>query len=230
MGKNKSFLENGRASLLIVVLLVTCSSPSPENYIILTAGDSLTEVGYPPYLERTLKEEGIRSKIINYGKSGHTSGEFLRFLESKKSEMEGHRPDFILLQLGTNDVRIDHDQTKADIFYNHMKKIIQIFRGFKTRKGKSPRLLLGTVPPIPDGTPFPFSPLSKQRVSQEINPIIQKIAVEEECLVVDNYSLFLVSPHLLPEVHPSREGYEAMAKNWRNALKKLSMKAAGKNR
>jgi lysophospholipase L1-like esterase len=203
---------------LIFALFFTCSSP-PSNYIILCAGDSLTEEGYPPFLERLLKEEGIRAKVLNYGKSGHTSGEYLRFLQAKKTEMEKNFPDFILLQLGTNDVRVDSDHTTADDYFANMKQIIRIFRDFSTRSGKTPRLLLATIPPVPDDTPFPFSPQSVKRVTQEINPLIQKIATAENCPLVDNFSVFLSMPQLLPEVHPSDQGYEAMAKNWNNALK-----------
>jgi len=209
--------------LLIIALLPSCSSP-PKSYIILCAGDSITEVGYPPFLERILKDEGFRAKVVNEGKSGYTSREYLVYLRRNKTELADSHPDFILLQLGTNDVRIDHDQTSADNFYDNMKEIIRLFRDFKTRKGKNPHILLATIPPIPEGTPFPFSPESVNRATQEINPLIQKIAAEANCTLVDNYSVFLDSPHLLPEVHPSDQGYEAIAKNWFTALKKDGIK------
>ena len=227
MRKNTSFLWIIGPLLLIISILISCSSP-PENYIILCAGDSITEVGYPPFLDRLLKVEGIRARVMNYGKSGHTSGEYLRFLQEKKSELAKHQPDFILLQLGTNDVRIDHDQTSAEDFYDHMKEIIRLFRDFITRTGKKPRILLATIPPIPEGTPFPFSPKSVNRVTEEINPLIQKLAEEEKCSLVDNYSILLSSLQRLPEVHPSDQGYEAMAKNWHNVLIKLGVRQAGK--
>ena len=213
--------------VLMVALLFTCSSP-PSNYIILCAGDSLTEEGYPRFLEKLLKEEGIRAKVLNYGKSGHTSGEYLRFLQEKKTDMEKNSPDFILLQLGTNDVRMDSDHTTADDFFGNMKQIIHIFRDFSTRSGKNPRILLATIPPIPDDTPFPFSPQSVKRVKKEINPLIQKIAKEEKCPLADNFSVFLSNANLLPEVHPSDKGYEAMAKNWYNTLKKEGIRTTGK--
>jgi lysophospholipase L1-like esterase len=213
--------------LLIFFLIFSCSSP-PPSYIVLCAGDSITEFGYPPFLDRLLKETGIRAKVVNEGKSGHTSGEYLRFLQEKKSDMAEHRPDFVLLQLGTNDVRIDHDQTSTDEFNAQMREIIRLFREFKTRKGKTPRILLATIPPIPEGTPFPFSAESAKRVTQEINPLIQKIAQEENLTRIDNHSVFLDSPQLLPDVHPSDQGYRALARNWYNALKNQGMKASDK--
>jgi lysophospholipase L1-like esterase len=180
----------------------------------------LTEEGYPPFLKRALKGEGIRVKILNYGKSGHTSGEYLRFLREKKTEMAENQPDFVLLQLGTNDVRTDRDNTSAEDFYANMKEIIRLFRNFRTRSGKTPRIFIATIPPVPEETPFPFAPVSALRVVKEINPLIQKLAHEETLIHVDNFSVFLDRPHFLPEVHPSDQGYEAMAKNWHTALKK----------
>jgi lysophospholipase L1-like esterase len=227
MHKTISSWTKAGSILLIFALFFSCSSP-PTSYIILCAGDSITEVGYPKFLRRILKKEGIRAKVLNQGRSGHTSGEYLRFLQERKTELAENRPDFILLQLGTNDVRTDHDNTSADKFYVNMKKIIQLFRDFETRSGENPHIILATIPPIPDGTPFPFASLSAKRVEQEINPLIQKLALEETLTLVDNFPVFLRSPHLLPDVHPSIEGYKEMAQNWYRALKKQGLRPSGK--
>jgi lysophospholipase L1-like esterase len=225
--KNTSFLLLAGSLLLLLALLYSCSSP-PTSYVIFCAGDSITEAGYPPFLNTLLKREGFRAKVLNQGKSGFNTKEYLEYLRENKTALADSHPDFILLQLGTNDVRTDHDQTSVDNFYANMKEIIRLFRDFETREGKKPRILLATIPPIPDGTPFPFSPLSAKRITQEINPLIQKIAAEEKCTLVDNYSVFLDSPDLLSEIHPSDQGYEALAKNWHNALKKQRVKPVGK--
>jgi lysophospholipase L1-like esterase len=58
-------------------------------------------------------------------------------------------------------------------------------------------------------------------VVREINPLIQKIAAEEQLALVDNYGPFLRSPELLPDVHPSSAGYRQLAQNWLDALKPL---------
>ncbi len=209
--------------LLMSALGHSCSSP-PTGTIILCAGDSITETGYPKFLGRVLKKEGIRAKILNQGKSGYNSKEYLTFLKRNTGIFADDLPDFICLQLGTNDVRTDHDHTSADEFYANMKEIIRHFRGIKTRAGKNPRILVATIPPIPDGTPFPFSHLSTKRVTQEINPLIRKLALEEKLTLVDNFSIFLRSPHLLPDVHPSDQGYQALALNWFAALKEAGIK------
>jgi lysophospholipase L1-like esterase len=215
--------------LLILALFFSCSCSSPPtSYIILCAGDSITEAGYPPFLGRILKGEGIRSRVLNHGKSGYNSEEYLDYLQKNKRTIAESHPDFICLQLGTNDARTDHDHISADEFYTNLKEIIRLFRDFQTRSGNPPRILLATIPPIPDGTPFPFSPESAKRITEEINPLIQKIAAEDKCFLVDNFSFFLRSPRLLPEVHPSDLGYKEMAQNWYEALKKQGVRSTGK--
>lgn len=186
----------------------------------MCAGDSITEFGYPRYLRNILETEGLRARILNQGKSGHNSREYLSFLEKNQEVLRKSSPDFVLLQLGTNDVRIDHDHTSANDFYNNMKQIITLLCRLKTRTGEKSRILLATIPPVPEDIPFPFAPESGKRVEEEMNPLIQKIAREEKIPLVDNFSLFLQYPHLLPDVHPSQEGYKALAQNWFKALEK----------
>jgi lysophospholipase L1-like esterase len=168
-----------------------------------------------------LNKEGIRAKILNYGRSGYTSGEYLNFLKKNKETLKTECPDFVLLQLGTNDVRLDADSTPSATFKANMKKIVEIFRTFKNRQGKETIILLATIPPIPEGSPFPFSSDSAKRVRDEINPVIRNTCEEERILMVDNYSLFLHSLFLLPEVHPNQEGYRALAQNWYRFLEPL---------
>jgi len=211
--------------LSIILFLTYCSSP-PSGIIILCAGDSITEADYPYFLHKIMKKEGIRAKVLNYGQSGFTSGEYLNFLIGNKDMVANEQPDFILLQLGTNDVRTDHDLTSGEQFYSNMKEILKICRGFRNRSGKKSEILLATIPPIPDRSSFPFTSESQVRVTEEINPLIKKVSAEEKITLVDNYTLFVHSPHLLPEVHPSREGYKHLAQNWYEALKPLLSKEA----
>lgn len=203
---------------LTILTLSSCSSP-PQGIIVFCAGDSITKAAYPRFLQRMFNKEDIRAKVLNYGRNGNNSGQYLNFLEKNKISMGTKRPDFILLQLGTNDVRIDQDNTSSDQFYKNMKKIIEIFRTFRNHSGKLPQIILSTIPPIPLDSPHPFSPQSNLRVEKEINPFIKKICNEEHLPLVDNYSLFTHSPHLLPEVHPSLEGYKQLAQNWYRTLK-----------
>jgi len=206
---------------LVIILLLSSCSGSPKGIIIFCAGDSITEADYPRFLHQILKKDGIRAKVLNYGRSGFTSGEYLNFLRKNKNRLTAEQPDFILLQLGTNDVRFDHDSTSGEEFYSNMKETIKIFGSFRNRSGKESTILLATIPPIPDGSLFPFTSESQSRTTEEINPFIKRISDEEKVILVDNYTFFVQSPHLLPEVHPSREGYRHLAQNWHDALKPL---------
>jgi lysophospholipase L1-like esterase len=206
--------------LAAAVIFTTCASP-PPNHIILCAGDSITESPYPRTLQRELRREGFRVKVINRGVSGHTSGEYLRYLRQNIESFQKAAPDFVLLQLGTNDVRLDADNTPLDRFDQNMREIIDIFRGIPTRKGNPPTILLATVPPIPTTAQFPFTEESSERIEKEINPAIEAICREENLTLVDNFELFRKAAHLLPDVHPTQEGYRILAGNWSKALKPL---------
>jgi lysophospholipase L1-like esterase len=195
-----------------------CSSPS-RGVIILCAGDSITAEAYPHFLQQLLNREGIRAKVLNFGRSGNASGEYRRFLEESGARLRKERPDFILLQLGTNDVRVDGDHADTDAFTANMKAILAMFGAFADRTGRPSRVLLATIPPVPGNTPLPFSPESSRRVTAEINPAIRALSVGAGIPLVDNHALFAGRPDLLPGVHPSREGYRLLAANWLAALR-----------
>lgn len=210
---------------LFCLLLLLAVSPGcgrkPQGVIILCAGDSLTDSEYPRYLQRMLAREGKRAKVLNYGRKGDTSGEYLRYLRRESASLALEHPDFILLQLGTNDVRVDGDRTAADEFRRNMEEIIGIFKDFTDRQGRRAHLLLATIPPLPEAFSPPFGPDSRSRVVEEINPLVRRIAAAERLPVVDNYSLFLRSPEALPDIHPTSEGYRLMARNWLDTLRPL---------
>jgi lysophospholipase L1-like esterase len=182
-------------------------------------GDSITAADYPRFLERRFVQDGVLAKVLNYGRSGNSSGEYLSFLEKNAKRLSDEHPDFILIQLGTNDLREDHDFATTAQFSANMAAIIEIFRGFETRSGKPPRCLIATIPPIPENFSFPFTKSSRHRVKEEINPAIKELAKSHGLVLVDNYTLLLNQPHLLPKVHPSKEGYRQIAQNWYDSLK-----------
>jgi acyl-CoA thioesterase I len=214
----------GRASVLLLLpfFVSVCASP-PRGVIILCAGDSLTAKAYPHYLQKLLNADGIRARVINRGVSGDTSGEYLVWLTdpAREEAILWDRPDIILLQLGTNDVRVDGDHTDTELFVANMRKIITHFQGFLTRTAAPSRIVLAAVPPIPEGTPFPFSPESSRRIREEINPAIERLAREFGLPLVDNYGLFEGRPDLLPGVHPTAEGFKLLARRWYEAVRRL---------
>jgi len=209
----------GRAFLLILLAAVTSCKARPGGIIVFCAGDSITEQGYPRFLRESLRSEGVKARVLNHGRSGNTSAEYLSFLKSNSDALRGERPDIVLIELGTNDVRVDGDRISLKEYAKNIREIVGIFQDFKTRSGDRPAIFLAAIPPVPEGIPFPFGPESGQRVTAEINPTVKAVCTEMQAVFVDNYSLFAGSPRLLPGVHPGPEGYRAMARNWHEAMK-----------
>jgi lysophospholipase L1-like esterase len=216
----RRFLLNNIWLMVSFLFFSSCSS-TPQGFIVFCAGDSITAADYPRFLQKQFDQDGILAKVLNYGRSGNTSGEYLAFLKKNSAVLSGEHPDFILIQLGTNDLREDHDYTSVSQFSENMRDIIDIFSEFTTRSGKTPQRLIATIPPIPEKSSFPFTENSQRRVREEINPVIEQIADTKGLILVDIYALLLDQPQLLPEVHPSREGYRQIAQNWYNILKPL---------
>lgn len=213
--------------LIVAALGTFCSCPGPERgVIVLCAGDSITEQGYPRYLRAAFRADGIRARVLNYGRSGNTSAEYLSFLKDSGEELRAERPDIVLLELGTNDVRVDGDRVTAEEFAGNIREIVGIFREFRTRTGDAPAICLAAIPPVPEGTAFPFGPDSATRVDAEINPAVRAVCADLGLDFVDNHTLFTRAPDLLPGVHPSPEGYKAMAANWYAAIRERVRPAA----
>jgi lysophospholipase L1-like esterase len=210
----------GRFSLLLLLpfFAAVCASP-PHGIIILCAGDSLTSKAYPHILQRLLNKDGIPARVFNYGVTGNTSGEYLAYVRRRETALQACRPDFILLQLGTNDVRTDGDFVPTQKFVENMKELIAFFKTFRTRTAERSRIFLALVPPIPEGVPAPFSPQSAKRAAEEINPAIRALSREENVPLVDNFTIFAGRTDLLPGVHPTREGFRLLAESWYEAIK-----------
>lgn len=185
---------------------------------ILCAGDSITAGEYPAFLQEMVNKIEENIYVLNRGVNGHTSGEYMRYMKQTKL-VETAEPDFVLLQLGTNDIRIDIDHTSTPQFYKNMEYIVLMFKMHTNRNGSHPIVLLGTIPPIVAEEPGFYNKESMQRAVAEINPAIIKLAKENDCAVVDNYKLFVDNPSLLPGIHPSFEGHKALAENWYKAIR-----------
>jgi lysophospholipase L1-like esterase len=213
--------------LIVAALGAFCSCSRPERgVVILCAGDSITEQGYPRYLRAALRADDVRARVLNYGRSGNTSAEYLAFLKQSGDRLRAERPDIVLLELGTNDVREDGDRVTAADFERNIREIVGVFKSFQAGDEGPPAIYLAAIPPVPEGTAFPFGPESAARVSAEINPAIRAVCADLGLDFVDNHSLFAASPDLLPGVHPSPDGYKAMAANWYAAIRERVRRAA----
>jgi acyl-CoA thioesterase-1 len=95
-----------RRYLLFFVLAMSLTGAAPPETVILMLGDSLTEgtgidpdQAYPALVERQLRQEGYRVKVINAGIGGSTTA-------SAPARLRWHlkaKPQVLLLALGPND-------------------------------------------------------------------------------------------------------------------------------
>lgn len=188
--------------------------------VILCAGDSITAAGYPKHLKKLLAGDGLNVQVINAGVKGDSTAEYIGFLE-RSQIIERTNPHWVLLQLGTNDLRIDSHATTTGQFQKNLEAILDRFERHRNRDGTSPRILLATIPPIPVEVRWHFNAGSRARVETEINPAIRAIARRRGLLMADNHALFAGRPDLLPDIHPSEEGYRVLAGSWHRILAPL---------
>lgn len=181
--------------------------------VILCAGDSITAASYPGYLQELLARDGLLVQVINAGVKGDNTAEYINYLE-KSRIVERTDPSWILLQLGTNDLRIDNHATTTEQFRTNLESILDRIGRHRSQDGSSPRVILATIPPIPVEIRWRFNVGSRVRVETEINPAIRDIASRRGLLLADNHSLFATRPSLLPDIHPSEEGYRVLAEAW----------------
>ncbi|MGH7263655.1 MAG: SGNH/GDSL hydrolase family protein [Candidatus Rokuibacteriota bacterium] len=202
-------------------------SPDPVDrpLVILAAGDSMTAAGYPDELQALCDAARLKVRVVNAGVKGHTSGEYLAYLRASGA-LARTRPDVVLLQLGTNDVRIDGDRTETARFYRQMNEILDRVLAQPTPRGEAPAVFLSTIPPVVVTIPRHFDASSARRVVEEINPTIRRLARERDLPLVETYELFVRHPGWLPDIHPTAEGYRAMARRWLEALTPLITRRA----
>lgn len=202
--------------LAAVFLRSAVTSSAPDALVILCAGDSITAADYPAQLAGLFRQQHRPVRVVNLGRPGNNSGQYLQFLSTDHS-WAVQRPDYVLLQLGTNDVRIDGDRTDTAQFSDQMSQIIVLFQDCRNKQGQPPEIWLATIPPI-KSTAYPFDQSSARRVDEEINPIVRKLAAERGLHLADINELFTAQPELLPGIHPSPAGYRALAGYWHQLL------------
>jgi lysophospholipase L1-like esterase len=220
--------------LLLNCLAVCCRRdpiiPVPTGPpVIFCAGDSITAADYPGYLQELMDGDGLLVQVINAGRKGDSTAEYIRYLE-KSRIVERIDPSWVLLQLGTNDLRIDSHATTTEQFKRNLESILDMIERHRNPDGSSPHIILATIPPIPLEVRWHFNANSRVRVEAEINPAIRDIARRRGLILADNHALFVGRPDLLPEIHPSKKGYRALAAAWHRILGPLVLSAAARQR
>lgn len=195
--------------------------------VILCAGDSITAASYPKELKKLLAGDGWRVQVVNAGVKGDSTAEYLRFLERSRI-IERTDPGWVLLQLGTNDLRIDSHATTTAQFRKNLEAILERIGRQRNKNGASPQVILATIPPIPVEVRWHFDAGSRARVEAEINPAIRAVAARRGLVLADIHALFAGRPDLLRDIHPSEEGYRALASAWYRILAPLLKSVAAR--
>lgn len=196
------------------LLLISCSNQNRSPLTIICIGDSITESSYgnyPVILQKIFLKNKIKAKIISLGRSGNTSGEYLRFLKIA-DPLRKQKANIVIIMLGTNDVRIDGDHTPTPLYIENMLKIIGRVRSQAVNNPDRIKIFIATIPPIFVTDLYTFNKDSVKRVREEIVPAIKKIAVENDLILIDINRFFNDNRSLLPGIHPSPAGYFKMAK------------------
>jgi len=174
-----------------------------------------------------------KPKVINAGRGGHNSRNLLARLDR---DVLAHRPDLVVLMVGTNDVLNHGNAVPLKEYRANLGKLIKRVRAAKSR------VLLATI--LPCHAPFLLSrhpaefygsdgPAGRIR---KANAVVRAVAKATRVVVVDLHALFEARGHVGAErqswlrnpansrardgVHPTAEGYQAMAEAIASAIAK----------
>lgn len=210
---------------LALILFFSCENKRPK-LTVACAGDSLIRPT-PVYLRRLLPSSRVRIK--EWAQGGLSSVNYLSFFRSH-SGWERERVDFVLLQLGTNDVPglLRGEETETQ-FRHNLEAIIAEFKKLNSNYFKHPQIVLGTVPLF-----YGLADEAERNrvVNELINPRIIAIAAKEGAHVIDQAGrLRGCLEYYEPDgIHPNREGEKALARNWRRAVRSIWLKTRKKER
>jgi len=168
----------------------------------------------PYHLKEMLKFSKSKVVINDLSQGGLSSQSYQWFFTRHYENWIKTRPDFILIQLGTNDVipLLEHKYELAN-FEENLKTIIGNFKSFRGNDNKCPEILIASVPLFYGEA---YSQEKNRLVKEKINPTIKEIAKKEEIIFVDNFFVLKDKINLYdPDgVHPNSKGEKALAKNW----------------
>ncbi len=200
--------------ITILVILISAAFLAADPIRVACVGDSITYGtrienrlynAYPSQLGRML---GPGYEVRNFGVSGATllrNGNMPYTQLPAFEDALAFKADIVLIKLGSNDSkRINRP------FFGELKSDYhQLIQAFRDVNPSSRIIILIPVPAFNFGEPVLINP---ETVSERIIPLVEEVAYEAECEILDLYHLFLDREELFPDkVHPNREGAALMA-------------------
>ncbi len=200
--------------MLAVLLFSSLSAFSKTKIRIACVGNSITygarienrEINsYPAQLGVLL---GDCYEVGNFGVSGTTllrKGNSPYWKTPQYQQSLDFQPDWVFIKLGTNDTK-PVNRVFLNEYVQDYKDLIASFRQLSSH----PRVvLLLPVPVFSTDT----TGITASVVKDKILPMVQQVAYETGCEVINLYNLLIESPELFPDkVHPSAEGATVIAK------------------
>jgi lysophospholipase L1-like esterase len=190
------------------------------DFVLCCAGDSLMRP-QPVHLRILFEQAGGRPfRVEDWSQGGQSSQTYPSFLRAREEGWKNTQPDFLILQLGTNDAGpIAAGTYGRPRFEENLKGILRSLKILAGRPDSPPRLFIATVPLFLES---PNSAAKNRAITDVINPTIRAVAEETGAVLVDQFAVLENRPDLYDSdgAHPSGEGEKALARNWLRALMK----------
>jgi len=204
--------------ILMLLLICGCSWKDHVELTICCAGDSLMRP-IPSHLKKFLPLHEANFNIKDWARGGLSSRTYMSYYKRRVRQRGEKFMDFILLQLGTNDVpHLYSGEYPLTLFEANLKLIVDEFKKCPTERQGSVKILIASVPPLcaPEYITMNFY------IQNTLNPVIKKLSETERLFYVDNWSLLNKRDHLYrPDgIHPSLYGEKVLTQNWILAMRK----------
>ncbi|RKR79932.1 lysophospholipase L1-like esterase [Mucilaginibacter gracilis] len=201
--------------LLFLLALFVLPCEAQNKIRVACIGNSITygylipdreHNSYPAQLQALL---GDRYEVMNFGSSGktalHAGGN--AYIDTKQyQDALASKADIIFIKLGTNDSR-PYYRKYIDSFYTNYKALVQQFKMLAS----SPRVVL-LYPVVNYLNPKPGDDYNMD-IPNLIIPVIQQVAAEEHCEMIDLHSLLIGHPEMFKDkLHPDSAGAGMIAR------------------
>lgn len=213
---------------IALLLLLLLTIPSFAQIKVACVGNSITygagiqnrdKNSYPKQLNYML---GDGYEVVNFGISARTlmkKSDLPYVNEDIYKQSLEYKPDIVVIKLGTNDLKRGNVEHLERNFYDDYKELILSYRDVN----KDVRVLLCQ----PIRCYLPDSIFNSTALEQIMLPLIERLAFDLDCEIVNLYSVFdkQWNETLMPDkLHPSSLGATMVAKKVASVIENIGAK------
>ena len=219
-GIRENFLYKNEMLNDLSAWLRSFKAPRKDAVRVACVGNSITygariknrsRDSYPSVLGRML---GDRYWVKNFGISARTlmnKGDRPYMKEAVYRQALDFQPHIVVIKLGTNDSKSFNWKHKAG-FTKDLQTLVDSFKALPSH----PKIYLC----YPSKAYMAGESINDKIISDEIIPMIKKVAKKNKLPVIDLHSAMDGKPELFPDkIHPNEEGAKIMAKTVYEAIK-----------